>query len=344
MATAWRATAIALLSVLILASCSAPAGDTSPPTGQPPGSVFIGLPHGQSGRPDQSESGGSGTGNTHGELAPPSSPRRASSSPRPTLPDLDTKLQAYAADCERTVGKFKSGQVDYPRRLSLAVSQSITYVAAVDIRTAPAPPSQVIGHDSATDEAVTVRCVVGTRLTPVGGGIDVATSDATDDGWRYQEFTPSGLLKFAWTITGRAPFDQQVRLEVRPAVKGQDVGTVGASDTVPFVTDVHVSADWVQKLSYWFQTEWPLIVGIATPIGVALGALFTFSEKARDSFATLFRRRRRPAGRSRTTANGRRGPTGNNEVKSSDKGTRLSARQSVKAPAAHAPPKTNRRK
>ena len=182
--------------------------------------------------------------------------------------------------------------MEYPRTLSVQMAQATTYGATVDIRDADIPPGKEIHLDSAR-EPIYVQCVVGARLISVGGGLDVETAaDATEGGWRYREFTPSGVVEWSWSVTPRTPVSQQLRLELEPAAKVLErVPGGNQTSTADYVTTVNVTATHIDRLAYWFQTQWVLLSRIAGTVGVAILAVLAFSSKAREAIKSLFTRK-----------------------------------------------------
>jgi hypothetical protein len=69
--------------------------------------------------------------------------------------------------------------------MALEVGQEETYDVAVDVRSAPAPPEDVIDAADPTSEPVLVRCVPSARLIAVGDHLSLTTDDQDNviDGW-----------------------------------------------------------------------------------------------------------------------------------------------------------------
>jgi len=118
-----------------------------------------------------------------------------------------------------------------------------------------------------------------------GGGIDVDPSTELG-GWRYLKFTPSGILEWSWSVTPRTPVSQELRLELKPAAELNGFPT--ALSTADYVTHVEVEADFVSKLSFWFQTRWKLIGVVAAAIAAAVLGILKFGADAHDAFRKLF--------------------------------------------------------
>lgn len=285
----WSVTAIAVLIALTLSSCKHNSPTASPPALASPSASQNST---VSEPPAQSEAPTALPPETVGAGSPPG----RTTSPPSSDASVDKQLGAFAADCDRRIGTFASGQVDYPRTLRASMGKTVTYGAAVDIRADPAPPAKVIQASDPATEQITVQCVVGARLIAVGGDVDVkvAAGEVDDGDWRYQQFTPSGVLEWAWMITSNAPSDQQVQLELKPAVKGQGVLDVAATATATYVTTIHVDASAIQRVWYWFQTDWKLLGAILLALGAAVIAWIKFSIDVRELINKMFGRRRTP--------------------------------------------------
>lgn len=186
----------------------------------------------------------------------------------PAPPDLAT----FLADCERGVSQWRAAQVDYPSNLTIEVGGTASYVAAVDARATPASPSELIPGPSATGEAAAVRCEVAARLTTSGGAL---TIDETD--WVLRRFTLTGFIRWSWTVTAVEGGDQDLELELQPALRTED-GTilVGNStlDVSTFITRAHVDEDAIQAASSWMEShKGPLAVIAAALAAAALGVV-----------------------------------------------------------------------
>jgi hypothetical protein len=174
--------------------------------------------------------------------------------------------------------------------------ETTTFDAALDIREIPAEPQDVISASDAAQEPVTVRCLVAARLVAVGDGMEVTTPDeALDGGWAYQRFTDLGVVEWAWSVEPLVPEAQQLRLELRPAAEGDDVLQVSSSATARYVTTVEVDASVLQRVWYWFETDWKLLTAVAGVVGAALIGLLQFSTTARDTIRKVSGRPR-PSG------------------------------------------------
>lgn len=215
----------------------------------------------------------------------------ATTSPTSNPSKSDKALNDFTAACAKS-GAFRQGQVDFPRTIDARVNRAVSYDAAIDIRSQPAPAEKVIDTHDPKSEPIAVECVVGARLVDVGDAITVQADSDSDDGWSYSEFTPSGVLQWSWTITPKAAVgNEQLRLEIRPAVKLVRTAEFGIVPTsANYLTTVNVSATWIDRVAYWFQTQWSPLKTVASVLGVALLAVLAFSTKVRESVAALFRR------------------------------------------------------
>jgi hypothetical protein len=108
------------------------------------------------------------------------------------------------------------------------------------------------------------------------------------DGWRYLVFPPSGVLEWSWSVTAREPVSQQLQLELKPTAKIDDRYDRNKRGTAVYVTTVNVTATPIDRLAYWFETQWGSRTAIAGSIGVAILAILAFSSKARDALKGLF--------------------------------------------------------
>jgi hypothetical protein len=173
------------------------------------------------------------------------------------------------ADCEKGISNWKTGQVDYPERLSLNMGQSTAYVVAIDIRNNPLPTEKVIPGSAPQSAPIAVQCVLSARLVPVGQSLEVS-----DREWILREFTPTGLLNWSWSVKALAPGDQELRLELEPAVttQGKYILTQGDNslNVSTFITQVHVNASSIQRVGQWWNEYWGIISLIVAAIGAAL--------------------------------------------------------------------------
>ncbi|HEU4545371.1 MAG TPA: hypothetical protein VFR88_03685 [Microlunatus sp.] len=205
------------------------------------------------------------------------------------------ELDDFVRDCEEST-TFRRGQLSLPKEMHLRVGQSATYSTAVDVQTEPGPPDRQIDNANPRSERIKVQCVLSARLVPVGGGIEVvASTDADGDGWRTLKFTPNGVVEWSWTVKPVDPVDQQLRLELVPAVKVESFSrSIAVNSSANYITSVKVDATVLEKLSHWFGTQWKLLAGITAVLGAAFLAVITFSSQAKEAFLKLFKPK--PAG------------------------------------------------
>ena len=135
----------------------------------------------------------------------------------PPFPSQD--LLNYERQCAAGVQSWRPGSVDYPAPLRAAAGEAATYEAAVDIRTNPLPPTQVISAPEAAGKSLSVSCSVQARLRPVGDEVTISPDD-----WARRTFTPDGVANWVWQVTVSDPGPHQVFLELQPVM------TVGGFD------------------------------------------------------------------------------------------------------------------
>jgi hypothetical protein len=200
--------------------------------------------------------------------------------PAPTTRPDATDLASFLAGCERGIRDWRAAQVDYPAELSIEKGGTESYVAAVDAGDTPLDPGEAIPGPSPTGEAVFVRCEVAARLTPLGGALTV-----DEDDWIVRSFTPTGVIRWTWVVTAVEADDQDLELELQPAVRSED-GTilVGQSSTEisSFITGVRVEEDAVERVGEWWESRWAIIALVAAGIGAALLALLRFGAQLAD--------------------------------------------------------------
>lgn len=246
------------------------------------------------------------TSQTEGSGEPPlaSEPPRPSGSPTaspsrsatptqsPTAPPTTGTLEAFTRDC-RGNAEFRAGYVRYPGSLSIPLGGTANYSAAVDVREVQGDPEEVIDHKNPKGSPVFVQCLLGARLVGVGGGITVESTTADlDGGWRYYEFTPAGVVEWSWSVSPRQPIDQQLRLELRPAVKDIRAGALSElAASADYVTAVDVQATRIQRLDFWMDTEGKTLGTILGGLGAAVLAALAFSSKFREAVRGLFGRK-----------------------------------------------------
>ncbi len=229
-----------------------------------------------------------GSATTDPTTSPTQSPSRS--------PSADDEIAAFIRECRRST-TFRVGQVDFPKTFELRLGETRSYNAAVDVRAQPAPATRVIDAGDPREEPIKVQCVLSARLVPVGAALKVVASGDTDErGWMPRQFTPDGVVEWSWDISALEPRDQELRLELQPAVAVEDTSlSQTISTTASFVTPVSVGATGLERGSFWFKTQWPLVTGIAGAVGVAVLGILAFSTKARDALTALFKRSPPPA-------------------------------------------------
>lgn len=184
-------------------------------------------------------------------------------------PGSTSDFATFQQNCEKGVESWRIGQVDYPRSLSIPLKQAADYNAAVDVRDNPLPPDQVIDSGEPDSEPVAVRCLLAAKLVPVGDYVKVNGTSAVE--WAPRQFTPSGVMEWTWSITAEKPVDQQLRLVLVPAVLIEGGRYVFGTDSeASLLTKVAVEATLIERVSYWFETQWPLLVGIAAVLAVGI--------------------------------------------------------------------------
>ncbi|MFB9297653.1 hypothetical protein [Kibdelosporangium philippinense] len=171
------------------------------------------------------------------------------------------------ADCERGVEKWKLGQVVYPKTFAMELGVSAVYVAAVDIRDIPAPPSQLVSAPEVRSEAIAVKCVLSARIV-----VD-PSMQVDNPNWVSRQFNPVGSLNWSWHVSATQPGSRELRLELQPAVvdrSGLQLATGSAWETSTFVTKVEVNASAPQRFGQWWSDNWPVLLLVAGGIGAAV--------------------------------------------------------------------------
>jgi hypothetical protein len=162
---------------------------------------------------------------------------------------------------------WRAGQIRYPATLSVEMGASTSYTASIDVGPQPAGPSTQIPGDT-PGAPVQVQCAVAARLVPVGK-LKIDPSD-----WSVRSFTPSAKVDWAWTVSTEEAADQQLRLEVQPAIRGDNgfsfIGATGPQ-TASFITDVAVEATFIQRAYQYVSDNQPAALGIAAAVILALG-------------------------------------------------------------------------
>ena len=204
-------------------------------------------------------------------------------------PKPSSSIRAYTKKCAMSHGGWRNAVVDYPKQLSSGLNEASTYKAVVDIRRRPAAPETVIPYaDEAVGEPVLVRCVLAARLIAVSDTIEVRTTDDADgSGWRFQRWTPQGVIEWSWIFVPESPETQKLRLELTPAVIGGPA-RFGTLRRVSYESQVATDSTRLERLSYWFNTDWHMLGSIAGTLAVAVVAILGFSAKVREQVARLF--------------------------------------------------------
>jgi hypothetical protein len=203
-------------------------------------------------------------------------------------PGQEKDFATFQQDCEKGVTQWRTGQVDYPSKLSVRVQKSVIYNAAVDLRDDPLPPDKVIDISSGepAGEPISVRCRLAAKLLPVGDHIKV--NGASEGEWMPRQFTPSGVVEWSWSVTAEKPVDQQLRLALVPAVLIDGGNYAYSSDSeASLTTEVSVEGTLIEEVSYWFETQWPLLAGISVVLAVAISASWRWIREQIKEFAVL---------------------------------------------------------
>jgi hypothetical protein len=196
----------------------------------------------------------------------------------------DVTVTSFVAQCEKSLatGGWRQGQVDYPRELSVDIHKSAIYLAAVDIRTKPLPPDQLIPGPVPNGETVQVKCVLSARLVPPADqSIGIDQKD-----WVTREFTPTGIVNWSWTVNGLISGEHPLNLELQPAVATGASMLLQPSDNSPYttsyVTQLHVRASAITHAGEWWNDNWPTTQKILTALGVAVLAFLAWILKLRE--------------------------------------------------------------
>ncbi len=198
-------------------------------------------------------------------------------------PSVDPGLAAFLQDCQARAGMWRAGQIRYPATLSLEMGASTSYTASIDVGPQPVGPTTEV-PGSTPGAPVQVQCAVAARLVPVGK-LKVEPSD-----WSVRSFTPSAKVDWAWTISAQEAADQQLRLEVQPAIRGDNgfgfVGDTGPQ-TASFITDVAVDATLIQRVYQYISDNQAAALGIGAAVILALG----FASRLKKAVRSLLGRR-----------------------------------------------------
>lgn len=209
----------------------------------------------------------------------------ACSAPTDTEPgeiEFGESFDAFRQDCEEGLNDWRPARMVYPDTLTLTMNQAGTYNAVADTGDVAPPPDEVITiyEGTADAEEIFVQCVLAARLVAVDDGITVEGKGEDTGGWLAQTFTPGGRAEWDWSVTAVHPVDQELRLELRPSVSAPEAGIVSAGlssfTQSTFTTDVTVKATPIEGISYWFETQWPLVTGIAVTLGAAIAGVWVW--------------------------------------------------------------------
>lgn len=268
-----RLTAVVLATVLFAVSgCSGTQSPTESSSTLPsftrPQPV---EPTGPAAKPDPRNGGRPGDKGNAGNSRPPVSAPAAR--PSNLTPGQATDFDSFHRACEGGVSNWRTGRVNYPSQLRIALNKTAIYSATVDLNDNPLPPDKAIGSHSGepSSEAIAVKCRLAAKLVAIGDHVKVNGAAETD--WVPRQFTPSGVAKWSWPVTVDKPINQQVQFLLLPAVLAE--GRVYADEDdrqATVTTDVAVEATLIETVSYWFETQWPLLAGIATVLAVAIAA------------------------------------------------------------------------
>ena len=213
-------------------------------------------------------------------------------SPQPTgsgangapIPSLSEGEQ-FQRNCEAGVNEWTSGRVSYPVEISVSLNDPKIYNVVVDVEGMSLPPEQMIDLDQGTvaSESVAVRCDIAARLSSAGDAVEVTqNSTAGYGGWVIRTFVPPGVAEWAWSIAVQSPVGGELLLELQPAVVQENtVPLPGLADgqVASFTTQVNVNATVVQRVSYWFETEWSAMLVVVGGLGAAAVGLLVWWER-----------------------------------------------------------------
>ena len=214
------------------------------------------------------------------EPQPPAPGQPADPTPSPSAtgdgvltPGQAKDFETFRQDCEKGVPQWREGQVDYPSKISIRVHEPTTFNAAVDLRDDLLPPDKVIDAQNGelVGEPIAVKCRLAAQLIPVGDHIKVDPASAGN--WDLREFSPSGVVEWSWSVSVDKPVDQQLRLILVPAVliEGGNYA-YNRQNEASLTTTVAVEATLIEAISYWFETQWTLLAGIAVVLAAAIVA------------------------------------------------------------------------
>jgi uncharacterized protein DUF6777 len=186
----------------------------------------------------------------------------------------DAVVRKFVEDCKDGMVNWRRGQVRYPVDLSLDMDQSAAYVVDVDINDTPLPVEKIFIMPGTDPQSapIEVQCALSARLIPVGKSLEV-----DKPGWSKREFTPTGLVDWSWSVTAHAAHDQQLQLELQPALTAQDEEILfeggDSSKTRTYITSVHVRTTKTQLVYQWWNDSGKIIVAIIGSVAAALIAI-----------------------------------------------------------------------
>jgi hypothetical protein len=115
-----------------------------------------------------------------------------------------------------------------------------------------------------------IKCEVSARLESTDDGLEVHNGD-----WATQEFTPSGVVQWAWSVDGTKLGSHGLRVELRPAIIVGDANTPqagggGAEELSIFTTPVSVTGGPLQYLYAWWDDNYGKLSAILLAVGAAI--------------------------------------------------------------------------
>ncbi|WP_161965126.1 hypothetical protein [Ornithinimicrobium cerasi] len=208
----------------------------------------------------------------------------AAAPPDEADPTGSQTLQPWVDECRDAVSESGlDGRVTYPELLRAEVDHSSTYQVNLDLTGSDLPPDAVLdGLDGTAGQAdLRVQCVVGARLLRVGDGIEIGEQgDADADEFVYRRVSEAGFVEWGWTVTPVEPVDQELRLELQPAVfTDEGLEGVPADAVVQFVTDVEVESTLIQRVAHWFKNDWVRLAAVAGVLGAALISVLVWGDQ-----------------------------------------------------------------
>jgi hypothetical protein len=202
----------------------------------------------------------------------------------------DPGFTAFLQDCKAKVGTWRNGQIFYPSSVELGVGESASYRASIDVgQTTPGPPKEIPGNATRT-EPIVVQCAIAARLVPVGA-VNVDPPE-----WSVRAFTPAARVDWSWTVSTDEAKDQQLRLEIQPAISGDGGFSFVASSgpqTASYMTNVTVKTSFPQRVNQYISDNKVAALGI----GAAILAILAFAGTVRKAVLKVW-------GRSDSTAAG----------------------------------------